>query len=179
MSRHALVLVIALFLFGPASLFAWQNDGPPIAITSPDTGTTFSHADIKSHSLIWQKKSKSLVAVITFSDARDTDSQAPDDTHYFQLPGVTFDEAKGIFTAVAASGEIIPVARIKKSLFLKSIEVMPNANVRIMAPGGDITVILEAISPNDPAMHPKSAKDSNSDSDPDATNKINLKDLLK
>jgi hypothetical protein len=49
---------------------------------------------------------------------------------------------------------VIPVARLQKELFLKTIEVLPNARVRILRQKGNVSVILEAISPNDPAMHP-------------------------
>ena len=115
-----------------------------------------------------------LVACVSFADARQNDSSSNDDTHYFDLPGVTFDETKGIFTATTAKGEVIPVARYTKSLFLKTIEVMPNANIRIMSPQGNITVILEAISPNDPALRkPSSAADA------DGTQKVNFNTLFK
>jgi hypothetical protein len=60
-----------------------------------------------------------------------------------------------VFFATTAKGELIPVAHIKKVLFVKSIETTDNAAVRVLHPrGGNVTVILEAISPNDPAMHP-------------------------
>jgi hypothetical protein len=49
------------------------------------------------------------------------------------------------------------VARPKKVLFLTSIEPLPNARVRIFHDHGELSVMLEAISPNDPAMHPKPA----------------------
>jgi hypothetical protein len=65
------------------------------------------------------------------------------------------------------------VAHYKKTLFIKSIEVLPNARVRIVHPRGVITVILEAISPNDPAMHPPA-----DDSDPDATHSVDLGQIL-
>jgi len=173
MSRPVLALIIALFL--PVSAFGLNNDGPPIAIKSPDIASTYPHADIKKHTLIWQKKTKTLVACVTFVDSRSTDNSTTDDTHLFQIPGITFDEAKGIFTATAANGEVIPVASIKKAVFLQSIEVTPNANVRIQCISGDATVILEAISPSDPSMH--HSKYANTD--PEATQKLDFHHLLK
>ena len=172
MTRRVLFLIIALLLFRPGILPA-DDDGPPISITSPDAGTTFSHAEIKNHSLLWYKNRKMLVACVTFTDAQQNNGQPNDDTHYFQLPGVSFDEAKGLFTATSAKGEVIPVARIKKSLFFKVIEVLPNANVRIMYPRGYITVVLEAISPNDPAMRAPPPQ-----TNPDGTHSVELKSLL-
>ena len=85
---------------------------------------------------------------------------------------MTLDEAKGIFFATSAKGEVIPIARLKKTLFLKTIEVLPNAAVRIQHPRGDITVILEAISPNDPAMHAQPG------TNPNGTHQLDLNKLL-
>ena len=95
---------------------------------------------------------------MTFTDAEQNLGDPNDDMHEFRLPGIRFDEAKGVFLATTARGEVIPVARLKKTLFLKSIEVLPNARVRILHPRGVITVVLEAISPNDPAMHARRAR---------------------
>jgi hypothetical protein len=147
------------------------DDGPPISITSPDAGTTFAFGEIKNHSLIWDKKEKMLVAHVTFTDTEVNFGQASEDYHEFRLPGVTFDEAKGIFSATTAKGEVIPVARIKKVLFTKAIQITPNAAIRILHPRGEITVILEAISPNDPAMQPKP-------DDGDGTQQMDIKKIL-
>jgi hypothetical protein len=176
MSRHVFFagLVMFLLFFKPDFLRAFGNDGPPISITSPDNGTTFPHADIRDHKLIWYAKRKMLVACVTFTDARQNDGTSNDDTHYFDLPGVTFDEAKGVFSATSKKGEVIPVAHYTKMLFLKTIEVLPNATVRIMCPQGEITVILEAIPSNDPAMHQVPPV-----TDPDATKPVNFNQLFK
>jgi hypothetical protein len=172
MSRGLLFIVLALALFSPRIVSA-QDDGPPISITSPDTGTTFAFGTIKNHALIWNKSKKVLIARVTFAEEDSNYGQSTDDTHDFRLPGVTFDEAKGVFFATTAKGEVIPVAHIKKTLFIKSIEVLPNANIRILHPRGIITVILEAISPNDPAMRPPP-----DNSNPDATHKVDINQIL-
>ena len=172
MSRSLFFLVLAASLFSFRVVFA-EDDGPPISITSPDTATTFAYGTIKNHALIWNKSGKVLIARVTFTDAEQSLGQPNDDTHEFRLPGVTFDEAKGVFFATSAKGEVIPVARIKKVLFIKTIETTPNAVVRILHPRGIITVVLEAISPNDPAMHPP--PDS---SDPDATHQVDINKIL-
>jgi len=170
MSRCLFFLVLAFALISFRTLSA-EDEGPPISITSPDAGTTFAYGTVKTHSLIWNKSQKVLVARVTFTDAEQNLGQPNDDTHEFRLPGVRFDEAKGIFTATTAKGEIIPVARIKKALFIKTIETLPNARIRILHPRGNLTVILEAISPNDPAMHP-------ANSDPDGTHKVDIDKIL-
>jgi hypothetical protein len=172
MSRSLFYLMLGLALALP-QLSQAQDDGPPISITSPDEGTTYALATIKDHSLVWDKSQKMLVARVTFIELDDSLSPSSDDTHDFRLPGVSFDPVKGIFTATTAKGVIIPVAHYKKTLFIKSIEVLPNARVRIVHPRGVITVILEAISPNDPAMHPPA-----DDSDPDATHSVDLGQIL-
>jgi hypothetical protein len=170
MSRRPVFFLLALLLFLPRVLPA-QNDGPPISITSPDAGTTFAYGEIKSHALIWRKSDNMLLALVTFTDAQMNSGQPNDDAHEFRLPGVTFDQAKGLFVATTAKGEVIPVARFKKVLFLKTIETTPNAVVRVLHPRGNITVILEAISPTDPAMHP-------ANSDPDAEHRVDIDKIL-
>ncbi len=173
MSRCLLFLALALILFSPRLSPAQDDDGPPISITSPDAGTTFAFGTIKEHALVWNKSEKVLIARVTFIEEDENYGQATDDTHEFRLPGVTLDEAKGIFFATSAKGEVIPVARFKKVLFIKSIETTPNAVVRVLHPRGRIQVILEAISPNDPAMHPPPAS-----SDPDATHSVDIDKIL-
>jgi hypothetical protein len=172
MSRGLFFLVLALFLSLPRILSA-QNEGPPISITSPDAATTFAYGTVKNHALLWNKRAKMLVAQVTFTDANLSITTPSDDTHEFRLPGVTFDEAKGIFFATTAKGEVIPVAHFKKIFFLKSIETLPNAVVRVLHPNGNVTVILEAISPNDPAMHPAPAN-----ADSDGTHKVDINTIL-
>lgn len=149
------------------------DDGPPISITSPDTGTTYALATIKNRSISWNKRDHVLIVNVTFVELdSDSNNQFLDDTHEFRLPGVSLDEAKGLFYATSAKGEQIPVAHFKKVLFMKTIETTPNAVVRIIHPkGGDVTVILEAISPNDPAMH-------SSDVGPDAPHSVDLPKLF-
>jgi len=173
MSRGLSFIALALALFSFPLGAEPGDDGPPISITSPDAATTFAYGSIKNHSLIWNISQKILIARVTFTDANQNNGTANDDTHEFRLPGVTFDEAKGVFSATTAKGEVIPVAHFKKVLFIKSIETLPNAVVRIIHPRGNITVILEAISPNDPAMHP-----SPTNSDPDSTHKVDIDKIV-
>jgi len=168
------VLILALFPFRVA--FAQdddQNEKVPISITSPDTATTYAYGTIKDHALIWNKSDKVLIARVTFTDAESGPGQADDDTHEFRLPGVNYDEAKGLFFAISEKGEVIPIARMTKALFIKSIETLPNARVRVIHPRGVVTVILEAISPNDPAMRSPA-----NGSSPDSTRKVDINQIL-
>jgi hypothetical protein len=170
MSRGLLLPVLAITLLS-FRVSAAPDDGPPISITSPDAGTTFAYGTVKAHALIWNKSQKMLIARVTFTDAEQNLGQPNDDTHEFRFPGVSFDEAKGVFFATTAKGETIPVARIKKVLFLKTIETTANANIRIIHPRGNITVILEAISPSDPAMNPAPGN-------PDGTHQVDINKVL-
>ncbi len=150
MLRLAFVL-LALVL---PSLLAQESEeaGPLISITSPDAGTTFAFGTIKSRALVWNKKEKMLSAQITFVDTEvDGQLQNSEDIHRFRLPGVTFDEARGLFLATSPQGELIPVARMKKELFFPTIQVLPNAVVRVEHRRGNLAVVLEAIRP-DPAV---------------------------
>ena len=152
---------------------AQEDDGPPISITSPDTAQTFAYATIKNHTLVWRKNDRMLVAFVTFTDAQQNMGEPSDDTQEFRLPGVTFDETKKTFFATSAKGEVIPVAHLKKALFFTTIVVTPNAGVRIIHPKGKVTVILEAISLNDPALH------ESPDSDPDGTHKVDINKIFQ
>ena len=171
MFRFALVLAVMLVGLGARGLFAQVDDGPPIVITSPDQGTTFAFANLKSRTLYWDKKSQTLVAQVTFVDDHAEGGQSNEDTHQFHLPGITFDQAKGIFYATSAKGEKIPVAQVKKTLFLRDVVSTPNARVRIMHPRGELTVVLEALSPNDPALRQPA-------SDGNGTQKVDFGKLL-
>ena len=172
MSRRLLFTTLALVLLVPLAAWAQNesqgDDGPPISITSPDTGTTYAYGTIKAHSLIWDKGRKLLIARVTFTD----DNTPADDVHEFRIPGITLDEAKGVFSATTAKGDVIPVAHYRKVLFVKSIETLPNAAVRVLHPKGNITVILEAISPDDPAMHTPPG-------DSDGTHKVDTNQILQ
>ncbi len=170
-------LVLFLVLLAPGLALAQdsvlaKDDGPPIAITSPDVGATFVFGDLKGRSLYWNKRQKMLIARVTYSDDTLLNNNSPqDDTMEFRLPGVAFDEGKGLFTATTAKGEVIPIAHFKKTLFIKTIEILPNARVRIIRDQGNVTVILEAISPNDPAMHPAPIN-------PDGTHPVDIRQIL-
>ena len=173
MSRRVLFSLLGSLLLAPRLISA-ADDGPPIAITSPDKATTYAFGSIKSHALIWDKKRQLLIAQVVFIDPETASGQPEDDEHEFRLPGVCFDESKGLFYAVSARGETIPVAHIKKELFFKSIEILPNANVSIEHPHGNVTVTLEAISPNDPAMHAPSP-----DTSPDDGHQVNINNIVQ
>ena len=173
MPRLIPFLLAALLAFSPGPAPA-DDDGPLISITSPDQATTFVYGSIKNHSLVWNKKDKTLVALVTFIDVSDDSNSTSQDSHEFRLPGIGLDPAKGIFYATASSGQTVPVARFKKGLFMQTIEVLPNAIVRILHPHGNVTVILEAISPDDPAMHPAPAPAAN----PDGTHQEDIQQVL-
>jgi hypothetical protein len=173
MSRGLFLLALACLLLSFRLGAKPQDDGPPISITSPDKGTTYAFGTIKNHALFWSKSQKMLIAQVTFTDENDNQAMASDDTHEFRLPGVTFDEARGIFTATTSRGEVIPVAHYKNVLFIKSVVTLPNAVVRVLHPRGIITVILEAISPDDPAMHPPP-----DNSDPNGAHPVDISHLL-
>ena len=166
-----------LFVFAAAisilSARAQDDDSPPIEITSPDQASTFSFATVKTHSLVWDAKEQMLFAQITFTDDDPPGGWPTEDTHQFRLPGITFDSAKGIFYATSARGEVIPVAKMRHQLFLKVIEALPNAIVRIQHPRGHVNVTLEALKPDDPALHAP-AKGVN----PDVTRSIDPHELI-
>jgi hypothetical protein len=171
MMRVLLLLAILLAPFSVRVLPAQVDDGPPISITSPDQATTYAYGSVKDHTLLWNKAQKVLIARVTFNDAEISNGQSNDDTHEFRLPGVTLDPVKNIFLATTAKGEVIPIAHFKKVLFFNTIVVFPNAHITILHPRGVVTVMLEAINPNDPAMHP-------APSDPDGTRQVDLDKIV-
>ena len=162
---------VLLFLALGVLPLAAQDDGPPISITSPDKATTYAVSTIKHRALIWNESTKTLSAEVTFVEETQGLAQSGDDTHRFRLPGITFDAAQGIFYATTPRGETIPVAHKKKTLFITSIEVLPNAAVRVLHPRGNVSVILEAIRPADVAKLRQTP-------DPDGTHSVDLRELL-
>jgi hypothetical protein len=137
---------------GPSADTPKPDDGPPISITSPDIGSTYVYGILKHRSLVWNQRDQMLLARLTFTeDSLDVNSPQ-DDTIDFRLPGITFDEAKGVFSAKTAKGAVIPVAHVTRQLFFKTIAVLPNARVRVIRDHGRVTVILEAVSSDDPSL---------------------------
>jgi hypothetical protein len=172
-----MVFVLLGFTLLPLAAQESESDGPGplISIISPDTGGAFAFGTIKNHALVWDRKNKMLYAQITFVDTPEDDQQQTnEDTQRFRLPGVTFDEARKLFVATSPQGEQVPIARIKKQLFLSSIEVLPNAVVRIQHHREDVTVILEAVRPHDPALKPAPPKADTGD-----THTVDLRQLLQ
>ena len=173
MFRSYFLLALTLLLVG-SKAFGAADDGPPISITSPDAGVTFAYGSIKNRSLIWNQRNQMLTAMVTFTDAQQASGQPNEETLYFRLPGISFDEAKGLFFATSAKGQVIPVARIKKMLFIKSVEATPNAVVRVQRMRSNVTVVLEAISPDDPAMHTDPAS-----TDADGSHKVDIQKIIQ
>ena len=168
-----LFFLLTFFGLTASALFAEDESGPLISITSPDTGTTFAFGKIKNHSLLWNEKEKMLSAEVTFVDEHQEEGQPIEDTHRFRLPGVILDEATGTFFATSAKGERVPVARRKKELFMKTIAVLPNAIVRISHRRGEISVILEAVRPGDLTAKPANA------TDPDGTHSVDIHQIVQ
>src|SRR5579871_210063 len=130
---------------------AADDQAPPVVINSPDTATTFTYGTIKHRQLVWSDAKKTLYAEVTFVDEQPNDLQAEDDTHRFSLPGVKFDQPHGIFYVTTAQGEVIPIAQRKKAFLVSTIDVLPNAIVRVFHHRGNVSVTLEAIRPADVA----------------------------
>ena len=165
---HLWVFAFGLVAIPSLPLPAQVDDGPAIVINSPDTGSTYVYGSIKDHYLSWDKKARMLVAHVVCIDTLDNSGSAREDSHDFRLPGVTLDETKGIFYALTAKGERVPVAKYKKTLFIQSVETLPNARIRIQRQQGDIFVVLEALRPDDPALK----------APPGDTQQVRFEDLL-
>jgi hypothetical protein len=172
-----LSLLLALTML---PLLADEDIRPVISIASPDTATTFAFGTISKRALVWSESAQTLFAEITFVDVDPSNNQSNDDTHRFRLPGITLDKAHGVFYATSPKGEVIPIARRKKALFLTTIEVLPNAIVRVNHRHGDVSVILEAIRPDDVAKLRKAqaARAAQANPDSDTGHTINIQDLL-
>jgi hypothetical protein len=162
---------VFLFLALGVLRLAAQDSAPPISITSPDTASTFVFSTIKNRALIWDKATQTLLAEVTFVDEQQDSLQPNDDTHRFRLPGIILDPVHGIFYATSATGEKIPVAQRKKTLFISSVEPLPNAVVRVSHRHGEVSVTLEAIRPADIAKQKPA-------SNPDGTHSVDLRQLL-
>ena len=171
--------MLRLLLYLALGGFAWageQEFSPLISIDSPDTATTYQLGSIKHHGLLWNDATQTMSAEVTFEDVDRTGPEPDEDTHRFRIPGITLNKAQGIFYAASPSGETVPVARRKKTFFLPSIEILPNAVVRIFHHRGEVSVRLEAIRPSDLARVRK--EQAPTDTNADGSHTINLQDLL-
>jgi hypothetical protein len=173
-------LLFFLLALTTLPLLADDDIRPVISIASPDSATTFVFGTIKNRALIWSESAQTLSAEITFIDEQQSSNQPNDDMHRFRLPGIMLDKAHGIFYATSPKGEVIPVAQRKKTLFITSIEVLPNAIVRVNHHRGEVTVSLEAIRPADVAKLRKeqAAQDAQSNPDGSGGHTFNIQDLL-
>ncbi len=152
-------LLLLLMLVGAWPVVHAQDSGPPIVITSPDHAVTFTYGSVKERRLYWNPRAGGLVAHIVFEDENQSGGVVNDDTLEFRLPGVTLDASRGIFYATTTTGEKIPVASFRHELFIKYVATLRNAIVRIQHPRGKVTVILEALRPDDPALKAKAPTD--------------------
>jgi hypothetical protein len=152
MKTNALLFLMLLLASLPGVQVRAFDDAPPVSITSPDQATTYSLNSIRTHELVWDDKRQLLIAHVVFVPLDSDGGPADEDAHDFRLPGVRFDRATGLFSAVSSKGDIIPVARMKKTLFLKTIETLPNAIVRIQNHRGQVGVVMEAVRADSPAL---------------------------
>jgi len=173
-------LLLFLLALTMLPLLADDEGGPLISIVSPDSATTFAFGSISKRALLWSESSQTFFAEITFVDEQQYTLQPNDDTHRFRLPGITLDKAHGIFYATSLKGEVIPVARKKKELFFTTIEILPNAIVRVSHRHGEVSVSLEAIRPSDAAKLRKAQAAHDAQSNPDGSggHTVNVQDLL-
>ncbi len=87
-----------------------------------------------------------LVARITFSNLPYVGDDEPrrDESFDFQFPGVRFDSAQRTFFARNGQGELIPVARFRKDIFLDGIDLAPGAKIYLLKESGRVTATLTA-----------------------------------
>ena len=146
----------------------------PVSIKSPVSGKTYAFGQIKSRLLNWDAKKNMLIAHVVFTNQYlASGGDIEEDDQYFPIPGITFNATTGFFYAPATDGSQIPIAHIRKTLFIKSVAVLPNAAVRVIHTNqGEVTVILEAIKPEDVSRYSKEGGDGND-------NKFSLQSLFQ
>jgi hypothetical protein len=118
----------------------------PVVTRSPETAETYADNTILWHQLRSLSGSQALVATITFSNINYVSDNEPrhDETFNFPLPGVKFDPQTGTFFVHGADRRTIAVAVLRRKLFVKSIELLPNAQIQVTHCDGRIVVNLVA-----------------------------------
>ena len=119
-----------------------------VTIASPTKGQTQAFSTILWKQLRWDPAARALIASVTFSNYEYVSQDEPreDDRFDFVFPGITLDEASGIFYARDPSGESIPVARRTHVLFFPVIQLLPGGQVSILKVSGKVTAELTASS---------------------------------
>jgi hypothetical protein len=129
-----------------AAAFLWTAFEPAgaLMIRSPNSAQTYSAHSIQWEQLRWLPRERAFVASITFSnlDYESRDEPRRDERFDFFLPGVSFDERKGIFYAFGKGGERIPVAAIAHELIGKEIKLLPGSTIQITTRSGKVAVAL-------------------------------------
>lgn len=117
-----------------------------IAIASPHHPQTFAYGEMIGHQLYLPCVNGDLVARVTFSNSPYAGDNEPrrDESFDFDFPGVRFDPAQRIFFARNGHGELIPVARFRKNLFLDNVDLAPGAKIYLLKDSGRVTAILTA-----------------------------------
>lgn len=127
-----------------AGFFVVATAAYAIEIESPNTGQTYAKHTVVWKQLRWIPRSGGLVASISFNNDpyADQDDPPKQERFDFLLPGVTFDSASGVFSAKDETGEMVQVAKIKKSWLGKSIELLPTTTIEIISKQGAIRIKL-------------------------------------
>ena len=117
-----------------------------VAIASPQHPQTFAYGETISHQLYVLCVNGELVARITFSNLPYAGDGEPrrDESFDFHFPGVRYDSRQGIFLAKNDHGELIPVARMRKGIFLNGIDLASGAKMYVLKESGRVTAILAA-----------------------------------
>lgn len=138
--RVAILLAAILTTSGSAMADA-------ISITSPQHAQTFAYGEMIWHQL-YLDTAGGLAARITFSNLPYADGDQPrrDESFDFYFPGIRFDSTQQTFFVRRGHGEPIPVARFRKGLACRWVDLAPGAKIGLLKEHGRVTAILAATS---------------------------------
>jgi hypothetical protein len=116
----------------------------PAAVRSPSTFQTYADNSVSWQQLRWLPGAHELVATLTLSNMNYVSDGEPrhDETFNFPLPGVEFDPGTGTFSVRGRNGRPVPVATLRQQLFVKSIALLPGAQLQVTNHGGQVGVTL-------------------------------------
>ena len=120
--------------------------GATAKIESPHTAQTSASWTMSDHRLFWNNKDQTLYAEVTFDNRLYSDSTNPfgRESFVFPLPGVKLDPNTKTLFAKTKTGQNVPVAEIRKTLFLDTIVPLPGARIFVIKKSGTVNLTLTA-----------------------------------
>jgi hypothetical protein len=136
-------VAILLATFFAASVSAFASAA---SVVSPNHPQSFAFGEMIWNQLYLERAGGELAARITFSNSPYASEDDPrrDESFDFRFPGIRFDATRRTFFVRGRGGQMIPVARFRRDLFCRWVDLAPGAKIYLLKESGRVTAILTA-----------------------------------